>query len=144
MLLRYRADTPVTGGAALRGGNWNNTTNAGAFALNLNNSSGNSNTNIGFRCVFQGVVRLGNKKSVGCRKIFLRPLNLEIYRTQFAFQANLGGIHAWQIKFSILENLVAFSISYPRHFCSIPGPTREDDFSRESEIQKKRKRKWCS
>lgn len=112
MLLRYRADTPVTGGAALRGGNWNNTTNAGAFALNLNNSSGNSNTNIGFRCVFQGVVRLGNKKSVGCRKIFLRPLNLEI--------------------------------SYPRHFCSIPGPTREDDFSRESEIQKKRKRKRCS
>jgi len=34
-----------------RGGNWNNGTNAGAFTLNLNNSPGNSNTNIGFRCV---------------------------------------------------------------------------------------------
>ena len=41
-----------TGGAALRGGNWNNNTNAGAFTLNLNNSPTNTNNNIGFRCVW--------------------------------------------------------------------------------------------
>ena len=34
----------------LRGGNWNNTDNAGAFALNLNNTPDNRNNNIGFRC----------------------------------------------------------------------------------------------
>lgn len=29
------------------GGNWNNTSNAGAFHLNVNNSATNTNTNIG-------------------------------------------------------------------------------------------------
>jgi hypothetical protein len=33
-----------------RGGNWNNTSNAGVFTLNLNNAPTNSNTNISFRC----------------------------------------------------------------------------------------------
>jgi hypothetical protein len=33
----------------LRGGNWNNGTNAGVFYLNLNNPRSNSNGNIGFR-----------------------------------------------------------------------------------------------
>ena len=33
----------------IRGGNWNNGSNAGVFALNLNNARSNSNTNIGFR-----------------------------------------------------------------------------------------------
>lgn len=38
--------------APIRGGNWNNGSNAGVFALNLNNSSANSNINVGFRdCV---------------------------------------------------------------------------------------------
>lgn len=37
----------------LRGGNWNNDDNAGAFAANLNNEPGNTNTNIGFRCAFE-------------------------------------------------------------------------------------------
>jgi len=36
--------------AFLRGGNWNNTSNAGVFALNLNNAPSNQNNNIGFRC----------------------------------------------------------------------------------------------
>jgi len=36
--------------AFLRGGNWDNGANAGAFALNLNNAPSNTNTNIGFRC----------------------------------------------------------------------------------------------
>jgi hypothetical protein len=36
--------------AFLRGGNWNNTSNAGAFTANLNNTPGNTNNNIGFRC----------------------------------------------------------------------------------------------
>jgi formylglycine-generating enzyme required for sulfatase activity len=39
-----------TNSAFKRGGNWNNTSNAGAFALNLNNGPSNTNTNIGFRC----------------------------------------------------------------------------------------------
>lgn len=33
-----------------RGGNWDNTSNAGIFTLNLNNAPTDSNTNIGFRC----------------------------------------------------------------------------------------------
>lgn len=33
----------------IRGGNWNNGSGAGVFALNLNNARSNSNTNIGFR-----------------------------------------------------------------------------------------------
>lgn len=34
---------------AISGGNWNNGSNAGVWALNLNNDRGNSNNNIGFR-----------------------------------------------------------------------------------------------
>ncbi|MEK7460575.1 MAG: hypothetical protein AAB628_03445 [Patescibacteria group bacterium] len=34
----------------IRGGNWDNGVNSGAFTLNLNNAPGNVNTNIGFRC----------------------------------------------------------------------------------------------
>jgi hypothetical protein len=33
----------------IRGGNWNNGSRAGVFALNLNNARSNSNSNIGFR-----------------------------------------------------------------------------------------------
>ena len=33
----------------IRGGNWNNGTNAGLGALNLNNPRSNANSNIGFR-----------------------------------------------------------------------------------------------
>ena len=33
----------------IRGGNWNNGSNAGVAALNLNNLRSNSNNNIGFR-----------------------------------------------------------------------------------------------
>jgi len=33
-----------------RGGDWNNSTNAGVETLNLNNTPGNTNNNIGFRC----------------------------------------------------------------------------------------------
>ena len=34
---------------AIRGGNWNNTSNAGVFNLNLNNPRSNTNDNNGFR-----------------------------------------------------------------------------------------------
>jgi formylglycine-generating enzyme required for sulfatase activity len=37
-------------GALIRGGNWNNGTNAGVFAVNANNNPSNANNNIGFRC----------------------------------------------------------------------------------------------
>ena len=40
-----------------RGGNWNNTSNAGVFALNLLNARSNSNTNIGFRSALVSQVR---------------------------------------------------------------------------------------
>jgi hypothetical protein len=33
----------------IRGGNWNNGSNAGVLTLNLNNGPGNTNSNIGFR-----------------------------------------------------------------------------------------------
>lgn len=33
----------------ISGGNWNNGSNAGVWALNLNNVRGNSNDNVGFR-----------------------------------------------------------------------------------------------
>jgi hypothetical protein len=33
----------------ISGGNWNNTSNAGVWALNLNNNRTNSNNNVGFR-----------------------------------------------------------------------------------------------
>ena len=36
--------------ALLRGGNWNNSTNAGGWTVNGNNSPRNANSNIGFRC----------------------------------------------------------------------------------------------
>jgi hypothetical protein len=39
-------------GAILRGGNWNNGVNTGVFTTNLNNGPTNTNTNIGFRCVW--------------------------------------------------------------------------------------------
>lgn len=45
---------PWDAGAAIRGGNWNNGANAGRFALNLNNSLLNVNTNIGGRCALSG------------------------------------------------------------------------------------------
>jgi len=34
----------------LRGGNWNNEANAGAFTLNLNWDTTNQNNNVGLRC----------------------------------------------------------------------------------------------
>lgn len=33
----------------IRGGNWNNGSQAGVFALNLNNARSNANTTVGFR-----------------------------------------------------------------------------------------------
>ena len=47
--VRVRSEVAALRGA-LRGGNWTNGTNAGVFALNLNNAPSNYNVNIGFRC----------------------------------------------------------------------------------------------
>ncbi len=41
---------PLKGRAVNRGGNWDNTANAGPFNANLNNDPTNTNNNIGFRC----------------------------------------------------------------------------------------------
>jgi|GEM_PF-1976128 hypothetical protein len=40
--------------AAIRGGNFNNTANAGVFYLNVNNAPSNANNNIGFRACKSG------------------------------------------------------------------------------------------
>jgi hypothetical protein len=37
------------GRGCMRGGNWNNDSNAGVWNLNLNNARSNSNDNVGFR-----------------------------------------------------------------------------------------------
>jgi formylglycine-generating enzyme required for sulfatase activity len=50
---RYYAGNNSTGGAALRGGGWDDASSAGAFSLALNHSAGSSNAYIGFRCVFR-------------------------------------------------------------------------------------------
>ena len=42
----------------IAGGNWNNTTNAGVWYLNLNNHRGNSNTNVGFRADYEFTLNL--------------------------------------------------------------------------------------
>lgn len=50
----------------IRGGNWNNGANAGAFTLNLNNAPSNVDTNIGFRCaryVLRALLRGQNERS---------------------------------------------------------------------------------
>ncbi|MBS1983536.1 MAG: hypothetical protein JST16_05130 [Bdellovibrionales bacterium] len=52
------------GGAALRGGDWNNGTNDGVLTLNMNNAPSNVNSNVGFRCVlgtFRRCVLLGRE-----------------------------------------------------------------------------------
>lgn len=40
----------------IAGGNWNNGSNAGVWALNLNNARANSNTNVGARADFAHVL----------------------------------------------------------------------------------------
>jgi hypothetical protein len=47
--------------AAIRGGNWNNGTEAGAFAFNANNGPSNWNWNIGFRCSSGVTARIARK-----------------------------------------------------------------------------------
>lgn len=42
----------------LRGGSWNNGSNAGVWAVNLNNARSNVNTNVGFRPFQAGVGRV--------------------------------------------------------------------------------------
>jgi hypothetical protein len=50
----------------IRGSNWNNGANDGAFTLNLNNAPSNSNTNIGFRCArFSGDTRQADTRRAG-------------------------------------------------------------------------------
>ena len=46
----------------LSGGNWNNSSNAGVFARNLNNASSNSNTNVGGADSDLSNLKLGNEK----------------------------------------------------------------------------------
>ena len=55
----------------LRGGNWNNTDNAGAFALNLNNTPDNRNNNIGFRCASEPLTNQRSNIKDQNKNIFL-------------------------------------------------------------------------
>lgn len=55
--------------AALRGGNWNNGSNARAgFALNLNNPPSNTNINIGFRAASPNCAR--RRGPIGITSLF--------------------------------------------------------------------------
>jgi len=69
--------------ALLAGGNWNNSANAGPGYLNSNNSTGNSNRNIGAHLSFQ---RIG-KESVERKQ----PRNLTPKVKQSIFKAVLVG-----------------------------------------------------
>ena len=63
------------------GGNWNNGSNNGVFYVNLNNSRGNSNTNIGFRSARPPQVGLGrgSRSPVQNRRLrSLFPLRAEM------------------------------------------------------------------
>lgn len=67
----------------ISGGNWNNGSNAGVWALNLNNVRGNSNNNIGFRAdplpatphAATAARQRGSHRRGWCRNVLLsRPL----------------------------------------------------------------------
>lgn len=49
-ILHYMGVLSWSGNAPIRGGNWSNTTNAGAFNLNNNTPTNTGNNNVGFRC----------------------------------------------------------------------------------------------
>ncbi len=55
--------------APIAGGNWNNSSNAGVWAVNVNNSRTNSNNNVGSRAVIWSILRQGrNPKGLqACR-----------------------------------------------------------------------------
>ena len=46
-MVKFRATNKM---CVISGGNWNNGSNAGVFARNLNNTRNNSNNNVGLRC----------------------------------------------------------------------------------------------
>ena len=48
---QYYPGSDNSGGALLRGGDWNGGTNAGVFAASLTNGSSGSGAFVGFRCV---------------------------------------------------------------------------------------------
>lgn len=62
----------------LRGGNWNNGSNAGLFALNLNNERSNSNSNIGFRpdCITLVEAFIVRIKRCMLYRVEIRPVSL--------------------------------------------------------------------
>lgn len=82
----------VSAGAVIRGGNWNNDVNTGVFTANLNNAPTNTNTNIGFRCVF-----------VPCLWIETRVKNLRVRSER---------VKLFHLAFWPLGN---FSLSLPGH-----------------------------
>lgn len=79
-----------------RGGTYNNTSNAGPFALNLNNNRANTNANIGFRsalppvrcCELMGLLPVRGEK--GARPRTLREQG-EKYLAAYAFSTGPAG-----------------------------------------------------
>lgn len=78
----------------IRGGNWNNGSNAGAFSLNLNNTPTNTNTNIGFRVARsfrlhqQPVSPVSGRENGG--QLRLLPARMMISRSRCPSQGGLG------------------------------------------------------
>lgn len=82
----------------ISGGNWNNGSNAGVWALNLNNVRGNSNNNVGFRadsmpckpCAVPAARQRGSNRRGECRNLSLaHPLVVRARRV--ARPAKIGG-----------------------------------------------------
>lgn len=81
----------------ISGGNWNNGSNAGVWALNLNNARGNSNNNVGFRAdplpatpyAATAVRQRGSHRRGWCRNVLL-PRPLVVRRGLAAARATIG------------------------------------------------------
>lgn len=76
----------ITARGFIRGGNWDNGANSGAFTLNLNNAPSNVNTNIGFRCA-----RYLSKSNAGQNKALLNasPSQRKILMQSFSRNVTL-------------------------------------------------------
>lgn len=83
----------------IRGGNWNNGSNAGAFTLNLNNAPTNTNTNIGFRVARsfrlhqRSVLLVSGRKNGG--QLRLSPACMMISRSRCPSQGGLSLAAQW-------------------------------------------------
>lgn len=105
-------------GAFLRGGNWNNGANAGAFTLNLNNAPANSDTNIGFRCARyfskfgpnEILQRLVSAKKLRIEFLFLVRIKAAMRKYHARFPGQLKNFHLLGARGHKLRCLTKFAL----------------------------------